>query len=107
MARTVQHVIDRARAAINDAGGVRADDIVMRGYVVDGINIIRQARPDLFIGKFSTAYESVELADAIPLDSQYFLPLAMFVGAMTEHQDEESADRARGELLAKVGGGFM
>lgn len=106
-ARTVADVLTRARAAINDAGGVRATDATMRTYVVDGLNLIKRARPDLFVGSFGTAIDQVASSDTLTLDHQYFLALAMFVGSMVEHQDEDSADRARGELLTKIGAGVL
>ncbi len=107
MARTTTQAIARARAAINDADGDRADDTTCLGYVVDALNIIKTARPDLFIGAFGTSYEDIALDADLPIDSQYFVPVAMFVGAMIESQDEQSADRARGELIGKIGSGML
>jgi hypothetical protein len=76
--------------------------------VVDGINIIRQARPDLFIGSLGTSYTTIAIDTAIPvLPDQFFLPLAMFVGAMVESQDDTTSDRARGEMLTKIAGGLL
>lgn len=107
MARTTTEVLARARAAIGDAGSARATNATCLGYVVDGLNIIKSARPDLFLGAYATTLESIAIDTAIPIDGQFFLPLAMFVGAMIEHQDDESSDRARGELLTKIGGGLL
>jgi hypothetical protein len=106
MARTTTQVIARARAAIGDPDGVRASDATCLGYVVDGLNAIKTARPDLFLGSWG-ALETIALGANLPIDSQFFLPLSMFVGAMIETQDEQSADRARGELLMKIGGGML
>lgn len=107
MARTTTEVLARARAAIGDAAAVRATDAVCLGYVVDGLNVIKTGRPDLFLGAFGTQLEAITLGAALPISSQFFLPLSMFVGAMIESQDDESADRARGELLTKIGGGML
>lgn len=107
MAYTVGTVITRARAAIGDADGVRASTATCEGYVQDAIHTIRGARPDLFLSKHSTNYTALASADAFPMDAQYLLPVAYFVGAMIEHQDEQSADRARGELLMKIAGGLL
>jgi hypothetical protein len=106
MARTTTQVIARARAAIGDPDGQRANDATCLGYVVDALNVIKTARPDLFLGSW-TAIETVTLGQNLPVDSQFFLPVAMFVGSMIESQDEQSADRARGELLMKIGGGML
>jgi hypothetical protein len=107
MARTAAEVIARARAAIGDPEGQRASDPTCLGYVVDAINIVKTARPDLFLGKFAIDYAGAQLIDELPLSDQFFLPVAMFVGAMVESQDEESADRARGAMLSKIGGGML
>lgn len=107
MARTTTEVIARARAAIGDATGQRATDATCLGYIVDALNVIKTARPDLFLGAYSTTLESIALGAALPLSGQFFLPVAMFVGAMIESQDDESADRARGQLLTSIGGGML
>lgn len=107
MARTTTEAIARARAAIGDPTGERADNPTCLGYVVDAINVIKTGRPDLFLGKFGTDYSTIALGAALPVPDQYFLPVAMFVGAMIESQDDESSDRARGELLTKIGGGML
>lgn len=107
MAYTVADVITRARAAIADAGGDRASTTTMEGYVRDALYLVKGIRPDLFIGKFGTDYTTLVSATAFPLDAQFFLPVSMFVGAMVESQDEESADRARGQMLSAIGTGAL
>jgi hypothetical protein len=107
MARTVAQAITRARAAINDASGVRARTATCEGDAPAAVNLIKTARPDLFIGLYGTTYEALVSANELPLDGQYFLPVAMFIGAMIEHQDEESADRARGQMLSAIGMGVI
>ena len=107
MARTIAEAIARARAAIGDPDGDRADTPTCEGYAVDALHLIKNARPDLFVGTFSTTIEDLDSADPLPLDNQFFLPVAMFIGAMIESQDDESSDRARGELLTRIGGGML
>src|SRR3990167_11526565 len=109
MSRTTTEVLARARLAIGDSttSPVRAGDAAFVGYVVDALNIIKCARPDLFLGAFATTYESIAIGANLPINGQFFLPIAMFVGSMIESQDDESADRARGELLVKIGGGML
>lgn len=107
MARTTTQVLARARAAINDAGSARATDATCLGYVVDALNIVKTVRPDLFLGQFGTSISSIAIDTNLPLDDQFFLAVAMFVAAMIESQDEQSADRARGELVSKIGGGML
>lgn len=107
MARTTTEVLARARSAIGDPNGLRATDATGLGYVVDALNLIKTARPDLFLGAFGTSISSIAIGAALPISDQFFLPVAMFVAAMIESQDEESADRARGELLMRVGAGSL
>ena len=104
MARTVAEAIARARAAIGDASGVRADTTTCEGYVRDALNLIMLKRPDLFLGRFATGIEALESADNLPIDGEaQFLAVASFVAAMIESQDDQSSDRARGELMSKMG----
>lgn len=107
MAYTVAQVITRASAAIGDADGVRASTATMEGYVRDAVYLVKKVRPDLFIGKFATDYTALVSADTFPLDAMAFLPVAMFAGAMVESQDEQSADRARGQMLSAIGAGAL
>lgn len=107
MARTVAEAIARGRAAIGDAAGVRASTGTCEGYVRDALNVIKTARPDLFLGAFATNVSALVSSNDLPISEQFFLPVAMFVGAMIESQDDESADRARGQMLTSIGGGLL
>lgn len=104
MARTVAEAITRARAAIGDATGERANTATCEGYVRDALNLIMLRRPDLFLGRFADGIDELASADDLPIDgSAHFLAIASFVAAMIESQDDQSADRARGELMSKLG----
>ena len=107
MAYTVAAVITRAQVAIGDASSKRATTATLEGYVRDAVYLVKKVRPDLFLGKFATDYTTLASADAFPLDAIAFMPMAMFVGAMVESQDEESADRARGQMLSAIGAGAL
>lgn len=109
MARTVDDAVAAARKAVTDPNAVRDSDAEIRGYAVDGLNIIKTQRPDLFLGAFGTSYETLAAAAALPtaISGQFFLPLVMYVVARIEFKDEESADRARGELALKLAGGML
>ena len=107
MARTVDHVVADARRAVSDPNAVRDTDAQIRGYAVDGLNLIKLRRPDLFLGAFGTTYETLAEGATIPIDGTYYLALVMYVVARIEFKDEESADRARGELAANVAGGML
>lgn len=108
MAYTVADVIARARSAIGDAGGARADTTTCEGYVRDALNIVLGARPDLFLGLFRTGVDiTLDSSDNFPISSQFFLPVAAYVATLIESQDDQSSDRARGELMAKLGGSLL
>jgi hypothetical protein len=107
MARTVSEAIARARQSIADPDGARAGTATCEGYVRDALNIVKQQRPDLFLGQFATDISALVSANDLPISDQYFLPVAMFVAGMIETQDDESSDRARGELVARLGGSML
>lgn len=109
MARTVDDVVTEARKAVSDPSAVRDTDAEIRRYAVDGLNIIKTRRPDLFLGAFGTTYETLAGGAALPaaISGQFYLSLVMFVVARIEFKDEESADRARGTLALDVAGGLL
>lgn len=107
MARTVAQVIADARKAVSDPSAVRDTDAEIRGYIVDALNIIKTVRPDLFLGAYATDIESIAADANIPITGQYHLAVVMYVVSRIEIKDEESADRARGELAARVAGGML
>lgn len=109
MARTVDDVVTEVRKAVSDQGADRDSDAELRRYAVDGLNIIKTERPDLFLGAFGTTYETLAAGAALPaaISGQYFLALVMYVTARVEFKDEQSADRARGELALKIAGSLL
>lgn len=108
MTTTVADVITRARQFIADSGGDRAGTSTCEGYVRDALNIVLMTRPDLFIGQFVAGVsDSLASASTFPISTRYVMPVAAFVAAMIESQDDRSADRARGDLMAKLGGGLL
>lgn len=106
MAKTAGDVLVSARYTMNDAAKRRLPDTEGLAYVVDALNTVKNARPDLFIGKW-TAIETIALTDALPIDSQFFRPIVDFTIARAETKDAEAVESARVELLAKLGGGFL
>jgi hypothetical protein len=64
-------------------------------------------RPDLFVGKFSTEYESATTATELPLPAQFFRPIVDFVIARAETKDAEHVTSARAKLMAELGGSFL
>lgn len=106
MAKTAGDVLASARATMNDAAKRRLPDTVGLTFVVDALNTVKNARPDLFVGSWS-AIETIALTDPLPIDSQFFRPIVDFVIARGESQDAEAVSNARAELMVKLGGGFL
>jgi hypothetical protein len=106
MARTASQVLASARTTMNDAAKRRLPDTEGLTYVVDALNTVKNARPDLFIGNWG-AIETIGLNDNLPLDSQFFRPVVDFVIARAETKDVEAVQNARAKLLADLGGGFL
>jgi hypothetical protein len=106
MAKTAGQVLTSARYTMNDAAKRRLPDTEGLSYVVDALNTVKNARPDLFIGSWG-AIESIALVDPLPLDAQFFRPLVDFVIARAEIKDDEAVLNARAQLLAQLGGGFI
>ncbi|MGE4244005.1 hypothetical protein [Ramlibacter sp.] len=109
MARTVDDAVTEVRKAVTDPSARRDSDAEIRRYLVDGLNIIKSQRPDLFLGAYGTTYETLAQGAALPtaISGQFFLSLVMYGVARVEFKDEESADRARGELALKLAGGLL
>jgi hypothetical protein len=106
MARTATQVLASARYTMNDAAKRRLPDTEGLTYVVDALNTVKNARPDLFIGSWD-AIDAIALDDPLPLESQFFRPVVDFVIARAETKDAEAVNNARAKLLAEFGGGFL
>ncbi len=77
MARTVKDVVDRVQITLQDRKGTRypADQLV--GYLIDGLQLARQLRPDMFIGKYNAEMPSaMALSDKLPIPDHVFGLLA-------------------------------
>jgi hypothetical protein len=106
MARTVAEAVASARGTLQDQDAQRASDAVLEGYARDAVNMIRNERPDLFIGNWG-AVSVLTGSAALPLDDQYFRPVVDYMIARVETQDDEAVNTGRAELMAKLAGGFL
>jgi hypothetical protein len=106
MARTVAEAIASARSTLNDAAGMRTTTADMEGFVLDGVNWIRNRRPDLFLGNWGEITGLTGSA-ALPLDAQFFRPLVDYVIARAESAEAEHVESARVKLMADLAGGFL
>lgn len=107
MARTAGEVIDSAIKTLNDDDQVRYTDPECFGFIVDALQAVKTARPDLFIGAFSTPIAITARANELPIDDQFFRPIVDYVIARCETKDDEAVLAARAELMFKLAGSYL
>lgn len=95
MAKTLQQVCDHARLPLNDADKARYADTELLGYANDAVQILRNKRPDLFYGTFTTALTDKALGDNLPLDDTLFSAVCDYVTARAESKNDESVVEQR------------
>jgi hypothetical protein len=107
MARTAGDVIASAIKTVNDEDQDRYADPELLGYIVDALQAIKTARPDLFVGALSTPISITARTDPLPIDDQFFRPVVDYVIARCETKDDEAVVSARAELMFKLGGSYL
>lgn len=107
MPRTVGEVLTSADGTLNDIGRVRYTQAERIGFVVDALQFVRNIRPDLFIGAFTTSIGTLTISSNIPLDDQFFRPIVDYVIARCETKDADHVASGRAELMAKFTAGFL
>ena len=107
MPRTAGEVIDSAVETLNDVDQDRYTDPEFFGFIVDALQAAKTARPDLFIGAFSTPIDIDDRADELPIDDQFFRPIVDYVIARCETKDDEAVETGRAELMFKLAGGGL
>jgi hypothetical protein len=106
MARTVAEAVAAARRDLGDTDSQRVTDGDLRSYALDAVNMVRNGRPDLFLGNWGVLPAFAE-ADPLPLDDQFFRPVVDFMVARASVIDDEHINNGRAELMAKAAGGFL
>jgi hypothetical protein len=107
MARTVAEVITSAVGTMNDVDRVRYPEPEQIGFVVDALQMMRNVRPDLFIGAFATPIGTLTSASTLPIDDQFFRPVVDYVIARCESKDAEHVESGRVALMAAMSQGFL
>jgi hypothetical protein len=107
MARTVAEVLASAGQTLSDVSNVRYTEPERIGFVTDALNAIKNVRPDIFLGQYSTPIGTLAPTDPLPIDDQFFRPVVDYVIARCETKDEEHVVSARAELMAKFVTGFL
>jgi hypothetical protein len=112
MARTVTDAIAAARDVLNDEDGgsdgatYRTSDAKLRGYALDGINAVRNIRPDLFLGNWGDL-AALAADGTLPLADQFFRPVVSYMVGMAELKDDEHVNSGRAKLMADLLQGFL
>lgn len=107
MTRTVAEVITSARPTLNDADAARYTEPEIIGFVVDALNLLKNLRPDLFLGSFGVSFGTLTTGSVLPVDEQFFRPVVDYVIARCETKDDEHVVSARAELMAKFATGYL
>lgn len=108
MAFTMQELVDKARKPLNDVDKDRFSDSDatlfndLLGYANDAILILRNKRPDLFIGSFSALPEKLAIGDPFPLPAEYVPPVVNYVVACAETHDDEHVISERAALFFQL-----
>lgn len=110
----VQDICDAARAPLNDNAKDRWPDqdtvdpatnntkVGLLTYVQEAILMLRQKRPDLFIGQFDNLPQVVALTDAFPLPNEYAPIVARAVTFSAEIRDDEFSNSERAAMMQKM-----
>lgn len=105
--RTAGEVITAALVTLNDAAGTRYKQAASLSFIADALNYMRNDRPDLFLGLFSTGIGTITTASVLPVDDQFFRPVVDYVIARHETSDAEHVESARVALMAGLTAGFL
>jgi hypothetical protein len=105
MAFTMQEVVDKGRAPLNDDDKVRYPDTELLGFANDGILYLRNRRPDLFIGSYATLPEKLVIGDTFPLSAEYVPAVADYIAARAESRNDESVLTERAQMFFTLASG--
>lgn len=104
MSFTMQEIVDKARQPLNDDDKVRFPDDTLLQYANDALLMLRNRRPDLFIGMFATLPEKLAIGATFPLPAEYVPPVSDYIVARAESHDDEHVVSERAALFFKLAG---
>ncbi len=93
---TAQTVVTNARAALydEDPDGTWPDAELLR-RLNEGIRILRNKRPDLFVGSFAVPIVDLALGDTLTIDEAYHPALEDYIVARALMKQNEEGSPAR------------
>lgn len=106
MARSFEDVLKRARELLQDDEGVRYTTPQLMAHAIDALELVRELRPDIFIGRLSVPLADwYEVTDFLPVPDNLFPAIGAYVAGAAEMRDDEFAIDGRAmtmkESLAK------
>lgn len=101
MAR-IQDIVDLARESLNDDEKTRWPDDECLKYAQDGLDLIYQNRPDLFITQFNTFNaETLKLTSQNPVETRYRRTIADYIVMRCMMKDDEAVNANKAALANK------
>lgn len=107
MSRTVGEVLSSAYVTLNDDARDRYKEPELLGFVVDALNMVKNVRPDLFLGRFKTSIGTLTDQSELPIDEQFFRPIVDYIISRAESKDAEHVESGRVKLMAEFTTGFL
>lgn len=93
MAFTIQDALDGARYELNDDDKERYQDAAhLLAFARDGISVMLNMRPDLFIGNLTLDVSAIGVGDALPFDAQYKPALQEYIVHRAQRRDDDYAN---------------
>jgi hypothetical protein len=107
----MNEIVDKARKPLNDVDKDRFSDNDatlfndLLGYANDAILLLRNKRPDLFIGSFAALPEKLAIGDTFPLPAEYVPAVVDYVVARAELHDDEHVLSERATVFFQLANG--
>ncbi|OGT02160.1 MAG: hypothetical protein A2143_00760 [Gallionellales bacterium RBG_16_57_15] len=99
MSYIVQNVLDKARIPLNDADKARASDTTLLSFFNDAVLLLRNKRPDIFMGQFLSLPENLAVGEVFPLPSEFVPPVADYITARVESGNDEAVLTERATMF--------
>jgi hypothetical protein len=95
----MQNVVDRARSPLNDDAKVRHPDAKLLEYLIGGLELLRNKRPDLYFQAMATDLSALALGSTFPLTEEYAPACQEYVTARAELRGSEADLEARAAMF--------
>ena len=77
------------------------------GYANDAILVLRNKRPDLFIGSFAALPEKLAIGATFPLPSEYVPAVVDYIVARAETHNDEAVVEERAAMFFQLAAGHI